>query len=239
MTTIVTPSTARRADHRQQLLDLAAAEPGERLVHQQEARPPGERAGQLHQPQFLGGEAGGESPRRAAARPTRVERGLGGGECRAVRALDGIGADHRVLQYRHARERPHHLKRAADPEPADPVRLEADEILAIEDDPRPGRGRENRSSRLNSVVLPAPFGPMMPRIAAARRPRSPTSSTARSPPNDFDKPLDHQNRRARRRLPAARATRIRQRRRRARHSAGAARRSMGGRRRTSRSRTRQ
>ena len=42
-------------------------------------------------------------------------------------------------------------------------------------------------STLNNVVLPAPFGPMMPRISPSAMVKL-TLLTARRPPNDFDRP---------------------------------------------------
>src|SRR3990172_2227260 len=47
-------------------------------------------------------------------------------------------------------------------------------------------GARNRVSRLKTVVLPAPFGPMSAWIAPRRR-RSDTSFTARTPANSFDR----------------------------------------------------
>ena len=52
----------------------------------------------------------------------------------------------------------------------------------------PSSGGRKPLSKLNSVVLPAPFGPMMPRISP-----SPTVklawATARKPPKDFERLL--------------------------------------------------
>src|SRR5688500_6594948 len=49
---------------------------------------------------------------------------------------------------------------------------------------RPLSGRWKPVSRLKSVVLPAPFGPMRPVIVPSRT-ASEHRSTARTPPNDF------------------------------------------------------
>src|SRR5262249_13934602 len=46
----------------------------------------------------------------------------------------------------------------------------------------PANGRWNPDSTLTSVVLPAPFGPIRPRISPCRREML-TSSTATRPPN--------------------------------------------------------
>src|SRR5687768_9843326 len=49
---------------------------------------------------------------------------------------------------------------------------------------RPLSGRWKPVSRLKSVVLPAPFGPMRP-VMVPSRTASEHRSTARTPPNDF------------------------------------------------------
>jgi hypothetical protein len=51
----------------------------------------------------------------------------------------------------------------------------------------PALGARKPFSRLNAVVLPAPLGPMMPRIMPLRT-WKPTSSTALRPPKFFDRP---------------------------------------------------
>ena len=50
------PSSRSRCQHVQHLVALVAAEAGQRLVQQQQARLTGERARQFHQPQLLVGE---------------------------------------------------------------------------------------------------------------------------------------------------------------------------------------
>src|SRR5690242_5046387 len=52
---------------------------------------------------------------------------------------------------------------------------------------RPAVGARNPVTRLNSVVLPAPFGPISPTISPSRTVNE-TPSTARSPPNARARP---------------------------------------------------
>src|SRR5579864_6876794 len=52
---------------------------------------------------------------------------------------------------------------------------------------RPAVGAMNPVTRLNSVVLPAPFGPISPTISPSRTANE-TPSTARSPPKVRERP---------------------------------------------------
>ena len=116
----------------------------------------------------LRGELAGE----AIAQPAPARRGrsrpLRAGAPRASVARAHVGADHDVVGDRHARERPHDLEGAADAGRAQPVRLAADATSRPSSRTCPASGRRKPFSRLNSVVLPAPFGPMMPRIVPSR-----------------------------------------------------------------------
>ena len=64
-------------------------------------------------------------------------------------------------------------------------------VICVIDPPRnrisPAVGRVNPVTTLKTVVLPAPFGPMMPRVSPDTQAMS-TSSRARRPPKDFDNP---------------------------------------------------
>ena len=64
-------------------------------------------------------------------------------------------------------------------------------VMCVIEPPRnrtsPDVGRVNPVTRLKTVVLPAPFGPMMPSISPDAQAMS-TSSRARRPPKDFDNP---------------------------------------------------
>ena len=127
------PRRRELPDHRQHVLDRAGAEPGQRLVHQQQTRLPRKRASELHQPEIKRAE-----PRRpvagagAEADARQGHLGCGGG-ARLIRRRD-IGADQHVLQHGHALKGAHHLEGAADAEAADAVGLEAPEIAAGEGD---------------------------------------------------------------------------------------------------------
>src|SRR5262249_40588620 len=56
----------------------------------------------------------------------------------------------------------------------------------------PSSGAKTPAIRLNSVVLPAPFGPMTAKMSPDRTAKL-TSCTARSPLNLFDTPLTSSN----------------------------------------------
>ena len=153
------------ADH---LLGLGVAEAGQRLVEQQDARLPGERARQLHQAQLA---CVVSSPARRCAIRGQADAGdrLGGEPARLRVGVGAhVGADHDVVGHRHARERPHDLEGAADAGRAQLVRLAADVMSRPSSRICPASGRRKPLSRLKAVVLPAPFGPMMPRIAPSR-----------------------------------------------------------------------
>ena len=108
---------ARQAAHHvDQLRRVVRAQPGERLVQQQQRRVAGQRARQFHQPQLTRGEVGRQDAR------MRLQPG---GHHRVPRRLPGIGVatvpregahDH-ILQHRQARKGTHHLERPADAKP--------------------------------------------------------------------------------------------------------------------------
>ena len=119
------------AQHREHLFRLGLAEAGERLVEQQQARLPGERARELHQAQLLAGELARHALRdrgqadaldRLAGEPARL----------GVGRRAHVGADHHVVRHRHAHERTHDLEGAAHAELADLVRLQAEDAAPIE-----------------------------------------------------------------------------------------------------------
>ena len=98
-----------------------------------------------------------------AVRPTRAIASAASRLCLGIGLGADIGADHDVVRDRHAQERTHDLEGAADAGLAQFVRLAAD-MSRPSSRTSPVSGRRKPLSRLNSVVLPAPFGPMMPRI---------------------------------------------------------------------------
>ena len=84
---------------------------------------------------------------------------------RATSAAVQQRADDDVVLDRQRRERPHDLEGAADAAPADLVGRQAVDALAGEGD-RAAVGRDSTPAiMLNSVVLPAPFGPITAKIA--------------------------------------------------------------------------
>ena len=77
----------------------------------------------------------------------------------------GLGADeradHDVLEHGHARKRAHDLEGAADAACANLVRLQTADLCAGETHAA-FVGREEAVDDIEQVVLPAPFGPIMP-----------------------------------------------------------------------------
>ena len=82
-----------------------------------------------------------------------------------------VRGGHHVLLDRHVQEEPQRLERPCDPAPGDLVRLEAEQALAGER-MSPASGAYTPVTRLNSVVLPAPFGPITLRISCSSTCRS-------------------------------------------------------------------
>ena len=99
--------------------------------------------------------------------PGAGERVVRGGDRLGIAQPRAVGTDHHVVEQRQAREAAHDLEGAADAEPRDAVQLQSDQrvpsSVAV-----PALAGSTPFSTLNSVVLPAPFGPMMPRMVPAR-----------------------------------------------------------------------
>ena len=110
-----------------------------------------------------------------------------------VRAGAHVGADHHVVGHRHAHERTHDLEGAADAQLRRAGAACRPRMLRPSSSTSPALGARKPFSRLNAVVLPAPFGPMMPRIMPSRTSK-PTSSTAFRPPKLFDRPRTDEDR---------------------------------------------
>ena len=117
---------------------------------------------------------------------------------------------HDVLLHAHVQEQPQSLERPCQAAVRDLVGREPDDALALEEDVA-GIGLVDAVSRLNSVVLPAPFGPMTLTISPGMTTRSRSSITCR-PPNDLLTPrnssigcasIRRSRRGARRRAPVA------------------------------------
>ena len=110
------------------------------------------------------------SPTRSSAQSRPVERLAHRAARRQIRSAPpsrASAASRTFSSTRQQREDARDLERAAEPELRPPVRRLARDVLAVELDP-PAVGRWRPESRLNSDVLPAPFGPMMPRNSPSR-----------------------------------------------------------------------
>ena len=121
------------ADDLDDLGDLGRIEAGHHLVEQQQARPGGERAGELQALAAGDGEVGAhlvelvrhaDLPATASASRSR-QLAVGGAE---------IGADHDVLAHADLGERLGDLEGAHHAGGADPVRRQAGDVLAVEGD---------------------------------------------------------------------------------------------------------
>ena len=100
---------------------------------------------------------------------------------RALRLAAAIDrADEQVLEHGEFLERLRDLMGAADAGAAASLRRHAGEIAAVEADGA-GVGARPPAIRLNSVVLPAPFGPMMPTASPGAIARSRSSATMIEP----------------------------------------------------------
>src|SRR5580704_10688633 len=119
---------ANLANGAENAVEIVVAEPGEGLVEQDQSRLRRESAGELHQPQLTICQPAGQRIG-AGAEPDPVE-----GRPRHL-PRDGIvsrsdkGADSNVFEDGHPREGAHHLKGAADAEPAYPARPQPHEAL--------------------------------------------------------------------------------------------------------------
>ena len=136
------------------------------LVEQQQPRAGGQRAGKL-QPLAAGdGEIGAhlvELARHADGGRHRLGLALG----RAAVGGMEIGADHDVLAHADLGEGLRDLERAHHARGTDPVRRQAGDVLALEGD-LPASGAWKPAMAANSVVLPAPLGPIRPTISPCR-----------------------------------------------------------------------
>ena len=115
---------------------------------------------------------------RSAAAPSSAERG---------RPVPVVGPDHHVLERGQLREQPDALQRARDAEPGELVRPHAAVAAGRASGSRPRPAARSRRSTLNSVVLPAPFGPMTPTTCPGAT-DSDTLSSAVRPPKRTDTP---------------------------------------------------
>ena len=107
-------------------------------------------------------------------------------------AASSVSAERDIVEKRHARAQASHAERFAQARAAPRRRCRAARH------PRRGSGRGPRIGRgeageeiEQASLLPAPFGPMRPRISPARSSK-PTSLTATRPPKRFDDAFDRQ-----------------------------------------------
>ena len=192
---------ADAADAVDQVLPLGRVHAGGRLVEQQQSRLGGQGAGDLHQPLLPVGQAGGRRVRRAvqADEPQRVHGAQPGGLLLA--ALPGqaeaagdepgllvpVAADEDVLEHVHVLEDAQVLEGAGHAQAGAGRRRLVRDVLAGRGTRGPRTARCSRLMTLNSVVLPAPFGPMRATICPVRTVMV-TSLTARSPPKSTETP---------------------------------------------------
>ena len=176
------PCVADLADDLDHLVDLDMVQPGHDLVAQQQLRLHGQRLGEFQPLAARAAELVGAlvddlpSPTKS-----RCARAFSRASARLGRpfAVSEQRADRDIVEHRQAGEGPHDLEGAADAEPR-----------AAEGGQRAMDLPSNRISpelgasvpliRLTSVVLPAPFGPMTPRISPCCSVKQ-TSLTAISP----------------------------------------------------------
>ena len=125
------------------------------------------------------------------------------------RAAAQVGAERHVVEHRHLRRAAYVLERARQAERARSRGRQAADRVADETGPRPRVSGSAPEIRSNMVLLPAPFGPISPRISPARISKL-TSFTATRPPNCLRAGCTASSTCARRR-PAARAAAARRR----------------------------
>jgi hypothetical protein len=123
------------------------------------------------------------SPAGRAAPTTRPRRATHRGRCaaRVARRVGGERGDRDVLAHGERPEQPQVLERADEARPRDPVRRRAGEHVVAERAPTRTVAGTMPVIALTRVVLPAPFGPMRPRISPLRA-SIVAASSARKPP---------------------------------------------------------
>ena len=174
---------------------------GRRLVEQEQPRLGRRRAGDLEPAPVRVREAvGGLRPsgsRRAARRRSASRSSASCAISRSSRRMPGVrrtersdarlrvpvGSGHDVLLDRHVQEQPQRLERPRDAAARDLVRVEAEDDSSLEED-LALLGGYTPVITLNSVVLPAPFGPITLTISP--------SPTVRSSPSRHAKPAERE-----------------------------------------------
>ena len=160
----------------------AGPQPGQQLVEEEEPGPLGQRPGQLQAPHGRHRQLGdpGVGPV-GQADPVQdgVAPGSGGGPA-PFRLGSVEGAGRHVVRHREAPERLADLEGAGDPGPGEGPRPGAGEVAPVDEEP-PGRRPLAARHQVESVVLPAPLGPMRPSTVPGSS-VSETPSTAFRPP---------------------------------------------------------
>ena len=159
------PRRAEAADHRHDVADFGRIEPGQHLVEQQQLRLGRQRAGKLEPLAPGDGQRVGRPVEHVGQADLAADL-LGDGERRLARAMAQMRADQDVLAHRQAGEGLHDLEGAGDAAPREPMRRLAGDVLAGDSGPLPSLALRKPEMMANSVVLPAPFGP----ISAVMRP---------------------------------------------------------------------
>ena len=179
----VLPSDTR-ADQRHGVLGLAVAHAGGRLVEQDDLGAAGDGDADLERPLLgIGQQAGRQvAPRRAASAARAAVRPPRSAPSAAQQVPERVAVALRpqqaaadVLEHRHAREDRGDLEAARQAQPVDLVRRQAGRSTGRSAAIVPEVTESAPLIRLNSVVLPAPLGPIM----AWRSPRGMSRSTPR------------------------------------------------------------
>ena len=129
-----------------------------------------------------GGRAAGSAPSPTPARPAGLALARGPrADDRLPQALARLVAavEHEVLEHRQPGKAARDLEGAHQPAPADAIGRQPVMSLAVEARPSRASGGTRPETQLNSVVLPAPLGPISPVMPPAATARSTPRSTSR------------------------------------------------------------
>ena len=162
--------------------DLGLVQPGGRLVQQHEAGPQRERARDAELALVAVREQAGARSSRAVGEAEQLEQLAGAPARLARRAADAERGDLDVLAHAQRAEQAAVLEGPREPGAAAAVRRPARDVGVAERDLARASGRSKPVSRLTSVVLPAPLGPIRPSTSPGASSRS-TSESASTPSN--------------------------------------------------------
>ncbi len=183
---MTTPASSDRAHDADDFLDFDWIETGHDLVEQQQLGPGCQGARKL-EPLAPGQRERVGAHVELSAQTDPASHIVCLGSRLASEARGVVGADHNVLEHAEAGKGLRDLERARDAARADAMRRQARNSR-----PRnrtlPPSGLVKPAMHANSVVLPAPFGPIRATISCAPT-SSDTWSTAARPPKAFESPL--------------------------------------------------